>query len=400
LRAGYRLIAPILGVVALAVPIAALSGLIAADRIVTVLMADNTLAEQVRAATHWPSADVEHALWRLRLIALACYGGLLLLAAGALMVRFLKIVVAPKIDVTYVNGPKLKAATGPTLLEISLLNAVPHANTCGGRGRCTGCSVRIEQGEGALPPRTVAELELLGGEDDRIRLACQIRPTAALTVTRLTPVADTASDARAEPELDTAGIERQVAAFSVHLQGHATLVASRRAYDAIFFLNEFLNMVSTCIVSHNGAIMQTTGRGIIALFDQDDSAQACRAAFAAGADIDVALDRLNERFSAEFGQPIAIAMGLALGTAYLGRIGAGPSKPFTAVGPVVDAAEGLAEFAESRRCQLVSVPAALHAAGIDSDGMELVPFTAANGDSYEIFTTNHARLGAIAGSPA
>jgi adenylate cyclase len=147
--------------------------------------------------------------------------------------------------------------------------------------------------------------------------------------------------------------------------------------------------------------MQTTGSGIIAVFDQDDSAQAaCRAAFAAGADIDVALDRLNERFSAEFGQPIAVAMGLALGTAYLGRIGAGPSKPFTAVGPVVDAAEALAGFAETRKCQLVSAPAALHAAGIDNDAMELVPFTAANGDSHEVFTTNHARLGAITGSPA
>jgi adenylate cyclase len=400
LRAGYRLIAPVLGVAALAIPIAAVAGLIAADRIVIALMADNTLAEQVRAATRWPSDDVEQALSRLRLIALACYGGLLLLAAGALMVRFLKIVVSPKIDITYVNGPRLKAAIGPTLLEISLLNAVPHANTCGGRGRCTGCSVRIEQGEGALPPRTVAELELLGGEDDRIRLACQIRPTAALTVTRLTSIAGTASDAGAEPELDTAGIEREVAAFSVHLQGHETLVGSRRAYDAIFFLNEFLDMVSTCIVRHNGAIMQTTGSGIIAVFGQDDSAAAaCRAAFAAGTHIDVALDRLNERFSAEFGQPIAVAMGLALGTAYLGRLGAGPSKPFTAVGPVVDTAESLAGLAESRRCQLAAVPAALHAAGIDSEAMELVPFTAANGDSSEVFTTNHARLGAVAGSP-
>lgn len=396
-RAGYRRIAPILAVVALAIPIAAISGLIASARIVTTLVADNTFAEQVRTATHWPSAEMEHTLRRLRLIALASYGGLLLAAAGALIARFLRIVVAPKIDVTYVNGPKLKASTGPTLLEISLLNAVPHANGCGGRGRCTACSVRIEQGEGTLPPRTAAEFELLEGQDDRVRLACQIKPTAALTVTRLTPIAETVSDVAAESELDTGGIERQVAAFSVHLQGHATLVGSRRAYDAIFFLNEFLETVSACLVKHNGTIMQTTGRGIVALFDQADSAQAgCRAAFAAGADINIALERLNERFSAEFGQPIAVAMGLAFGTAYLGRIGAGPSKPFTAVGPVVDAAEDLAAFAESRRCQLVAVPAALHAAGIDSNGMELVSFTPPNGNPYEVFTTDNARLVAFA----
>jgi len=109
---------------------------------------------------------------------------------------------------------------------------------------------------------------------------------------------------------------------------------------------------------------------------------------------------LNERFSAEFGQPIAVAMGLTLGTAYLGRIGAGSSKPFTAIGPAVDGAEGFARLAESRKCQLVAVPAAIYAAGIDASGMEIASFAAPNGDMHDVFMTNRARLGAIAGSPA
>jgi len=437
LRPGYRSVAPVLAVIALAIPIAALSGVIAAARIVTVLMAENSFAEQVRAATHWPSDDMEHSLLRYRLMALGSYGALLVFAAGALIIRFLRILVAPKIDVTYVKGPKLKASTGPTLLEISLLNGVPHANTCGGRGRCTACSVRIEQGDGALPPRTAAELAQLGGDDQRIRLACQITPTAALTVTRLiattaaTADADDASDVEAEPELDTAGIERQVVAFSVRLQGPSALVNSRPAYDAIFFLNEFLDMLHAAIVKNNGAIMRTTGSGIIAVFGQDDPAKgasaqpgsaqaamtsttmasttmaptasakdACRSAFAAAADIDIALDRLNERFSAEFGQPIAVAMGLTVGTAYLGRIGAGASKPFTAVGPAIDGAEGFSRLAESRKCQLAAVPAVLYGAGIDSSAMEVASFAAPNGEKHDVFMTNRARFGAIAGSSA
>jgi adenylate cyclase len=318
------------------------------------------------------------------------------------------------------------------LLEISLINAVPHGNTCGGRGRCTACSVRIEQGDGALPPRTAAELAQLGGDDQRIRLACQITPTAALTVTRLTATtaatadADDASDVEAEPELDTAGIERQVVAFSVRLQGPAALVNSRPAYDAIFFLNEFLDMLYAAIVKNNGAIMRTTGSGVIAVFGKDDPApgaagqpgsvqtamssaamaptasakDACRAALAAAADIDVALDRLNERFSAEFGQPIAVAMGLTLGTAYLGRIGAGASKPFSAVGPAIDGAEGFSRLAESRKCQLAAVPAAIYAAGIDTGSMEVASFAAPNGEKHDVFMTNRARLGTIAVSSA
>ena len=398
LRPGYRAIAPVLAVAALAVPIAAVAGLVASARVVSVLMADGAFAGQVRAATHWPSAEADDALWRLRLTAIAAYGALILAVAGVLTARFLRIVVAPKIDVTYVKGPVVKASTGPTLLEISRINAVPHADACGGRGRCTACSVRIEQGEASLPPRTAAELQMLGAEDHLIRLACQIRPSAALTVSRLAPTADTATEA---PELDTAGIERQVAALCVRLQDHATLMGARRAYDAIFLLNEFLDMAHAAVANHNGWVVRTTGSGIVAVFGRDDPAQvACRAAVAASADIDVALDRLNEKFSAELGRPIAVAMGLTFGTAYLGRIGAGPSKTLTAIGPVIDAASSLARRAEDRGSQLLADPETFHASGVDATGFELVPLTAESEDGRKVFATSHARLGAMAGPQA
>lgn len=392
LRPGYRAVAPVLAVVALAVPIAAVAGLVASARIVSVLMADNTFAEQVRAATHWPSTEAENSLWRYRMTGLACYGGLLVVVAGALIARFLKILVAPKIEVAYVNGPRLKASTGPTLLEISRIHAVPHADACGGRGRCTACSVRIEQSEAALSPRTAAELSMLGAADDSIRLACQIRPTAALTVTRLTSTGDAAAG---EPERDTAGIEREVAVLCVELQDHARLVSARRAYDAIFLLNEILDMVHGCVAKHHGEVVRMTGSGIIALFGQDEPAQeACRAAVAASADIDVALDRLNERFAAELGRPITVAMGLALGAAYLGRIGAGPSKSFTAIGPAIDVASDLARRAEGHASQLLSDPAALYAGNIDAAAFEQVALPAENGDSRQAFAIGQARLGA------
>jgi adenylate cyclase len=395
-RPRYAAIAPVLAVVALALPIAAVAGLVAAARVVSVLMADDAVAEQVRAATQWPSPAAEDALWRWRLIAVAAYAGLLVVLAGAIVARILKIVVAPKIDVTYVNGPTLKASTGPTLLEISRIHAVPHADTCGGRGRCTACSVRIEQGEASLPSPTAAEFEMLGAEAPLIRLACQIRPVAALTVTRLTP---TAGAAVAEPELDMAGVERTVAALCVRLQDHAALVGARRAYDAIFLLNEFLDMLHAAVANHNGWIVRTTGSGIIAVFGRDDSAQsACRAAAAASAQIDVALDRMNEKFAAELGRPIAVAMGLAFGAGYLGRVGPGPAKPLTAIGPVIDAASGLAHHAEMLGSQLLCNPAAFQAGGLDATGFEMVPLTAESEDTRKVFATGHARLG-VPGKP-
>jgi adenylate cyclase len=390
LRPGYRAVAPVLTVLALAVPIAAVAGLVASGRVVSVLMADDTFVGQVRAATQWPSTEAENSLRRYRLIGLACYGGLLVVVAAALIARFLKIVVAPKIEVAYVNGPRLKASTGPTLLEISRIHAVPHADACGGRGRCTACSVRIEQSDAALPARTVAEVQMLGADDDGIRLACQFRPTAALTVTRLTSIGDAAT----EPERDTAGIERQAAALCVELQDHARLVSARRAYDAIFLLNEILDMVHGCVAKHHGEVVRMTGSGIIALFSQDAAEAACRAAIAASADIDVALDRLNERFAAELGRPITVAMGLAFGAAYLGRIGAGPSKSFTAIGPVIDVASDLAGYAERHGSQLLSDPAALLVGNIDATAFEPLALPVENGGSREAWAISQARLGA------
>jgi adenylate cyclase len=233
---------------------------------------------------------------------------------------------------------------------------------------------------------------MLGAADDSIRLACQIRPTAALTVTRLTSTGDAAAG---EPERDTAGIEREVAVLCVELQDHARLVSARRAYDAIFLLNEILDMVHGCVAKHHGEVVRMTGSGIIALFGQDEPAQeACRAAVAASADIDVALDRLNERFAAELGRPITVAMGLALGAAYLGRIGAGPSKSFTAIGPAIDVASDLARRAEGHASQLLSDPAALYAGNIDAAAFEQVALPAENGDSRQAFAIGQARLGA------
>ncbi len=190
------------------------------------------------------------------------------------------------------------------------------------------------------------------------------------------------------------GIERQVAALCVQLQDQATLVGARRAYDAIFLLNEFLDMVHAAVANHNGWVVRMTGSGVIAVFGRDDSAQiACRAAAAASADIDVALDRMNEKFAAELGRPIAVAMGLAFGTAYLGRVGAGPQKLPTAIGPVIDAACGLAGHAETRGSQLLSDPAAIQAGRLDATVFQLVSLTAESGDTRNVFATGHARLG-------
>ncbi len=71
-----------------------------------------------------------------------------------------------------------------TVLEASRVAGMPHASVCGGRARCATCRIKIVEGMDELPsperPET-AVLAAVGATADQ-RLACQLRPTAPVTV--------------------------------------------------------------------------------------------------------------------------------------------------------------------------------------------------------------------------
>ena len=73
---------------------------------------------------------------------------------------------------------------GFSVLEASRRANIPHASICGGRGRCTLCRVRLI-GAPELPLPGTDELRFLrrlGADPVTVRLGCQIRPTADISV--------------------------------------------------------------------------------------------------------------------------------------------------------------------------------------------------------------------------
>jgi len=64
-----------------------------------------------------------------------------------------------------------------TLLELSVLNMIPHIQDCGGHGVCTTCRVSILDGLENVSPRTEKEerIKKERGWDKSIRLACQAK---------------------------------------------------------------------------------------------------------------------------------------------------------------------------------------------------------------------------------
>ncbi|MEO8145167.1 MAG: 2Fe-2S iron-sulfur cluster-binding protein, partial [Betaproteobacteria bacterium] len=89
---------------------------------------------------------------------------------------------------------------GLSILEVSLLNDVPHAHVCSGRGRCGTCRVRVEAGADRLSAPEGMERDTLArvGAQAGERLACQARVLGdGVEVARLLPAFADASAARA-----------------------------------------------------------------------------------------------------------------------------------------------------------------------------------------------------------
>lgn len=89
-----------------------------------------------------------------------------------------------QLSVRYLHGPEIDIKAGESILEISRLQDVPHANLCRGRGRCGTCRIRVIEADPPLAepgPIEAATLTRLNQGPD-VRLACQVVPTAGSIV--------------------------------------------------------------------------------------------------------------------------------------------------------------------------------------------------------------------------
>ena len=134
--------------------------------------------------------------------ALMVWAALVAAAFGILAARILRHRLKP-VAVAYDGGVQAFGRYRLSILEISLLNDVPHAHVCSGRGRCGTCRVRVDAGADQLSAPDGLERDTLArvGADMGERLACQAQVLGeGIKVTRLLPAYADASAARAPQE--------------------------------------------------------------------------------------------------------------------------------------------------------------------------------------------------------
>jgi adenylate cyclase len=356
-KSWYRHAAPLLIVLAVAIPVLALCGFMISGRSIAELTRSPEQSKTLKLLTHWPSPAVQDTLAQYRLGVRLFFGVALALAIAAFVWRRLAMAGAPRITVTYTGGPTVKTPVGPTLLEMSRLHRVPHAAACGGHARCSTCRVRIETSEKRLPRPAFAEAFTLAsiGAEPGVRLACQIRPRSSLTVTTLVREAILSPGDIAPSDLDAAGTEKPLAIMMVDLRDYTRMAQGRLPYDVVYVLNEFFAATGNAIVTHHGTIDKYLGDGFLAFFGRERGVQAgCRDALCAARAIDLALDHVNAKLEAELGSPLRIAIGLHAGECIIGRIGFGPSREVTVIGNAVNVASRLEALAKAHGFQIVA----------------------------------------------
>ncbi|WP_264210460.1 adenylate/guanylate cyclase domain-containing protein [Leisingera thetidis] len=366
----WRRLIPWMAGLAVFVPGFALAGLLTEGRRIYDLFVEGSRRPDLMAGFNWPGRDDFAALYQTDGRWFTAFLVLLGLAAAAhVLNRLLRRRRA--VQIRYAFGPEIRAERGMTLLEMSRAHGVQHTSLCGGKGRCTTCRVVIDDGAEDLPPPAPPEARSLAAvkAPGNMRLACQIRPQAPLTVTRMFR-----PDGRKGRAHASQGSEQQLAILFLDMRGFTARTAGQLPYDVVFLLNRFFDAIVPAIVAAGGTVDKYLGDGLLALFEAQTPARSARAALDAATAIGTALQDFNAQLAADGEPAIRIGIGLHLGELVLGEIGSAGHAPRTIIGGSVNTASRLEAQTKELGIELLISARVLQAAGYGLDGFALREF--------------------------
>jgi adenylate cyclase len=362
-----------LAAVAMLIPTLALAGYVSAgNQIVREAAAQPGYARSVLDEANFTAADGP-VIYRWAYIGFATHFALVGLTFAAVWGRRLAYRLRRPPTLTHSSGRTMPILPGATVLETLRENGIPHASVCGGRARCTTCRVMVTRGLAALPAPAVLESKALARIEapNGLRLACQIRPTADLTVMPLLPADATPAQCSVRGGLE--GSERLITIVFVDLRGSTTLGEAKLPYDVLFILNQFFQEMTKALDATNGHYSQFTGDGLLALYGLNarDPTTAPAEALRGAREMLARLDQLNRRLAGELTQPLRIGIGMHFAEAIVGTMGPPRSQIITAIGDAVNTAARLEGLTKEYDCALVLSRRVAEAARLDLSGQQL-----------------------------
>ena len=380
LRPWYSRVVPIFFATALLLPVLALLGFAEAGRQISDSMArqpdwfDRTLLE-----ANVPRGSERDLLALLENWTLLVYIGLL---GMVLLARAIRSAAQRhnRIRLTYPGGLEIAVPRGLTVLEASRFAGIPHTSVCGGRGRCSTCRVRVVRGLDSLPAAKPAEIRVLQriGAPPNVRLACQLRPTADVSITPLVPAASQTRHAFMQPSY-LAGEERNIVVLFADLRSFTAMAEHKLPYDLVFILNSYFKTAGEAVSRAGGVVDKFVGDGLMALFGiETDPNDGCHRALSAAHEIVNGVNQLSQLLAAELVEPLRIGVGIHSGPAVVGRMGYGSAVSLTAIGDTVNVASRLQDLTKEYGCQLVISEEVARHAGVEVDSFPRYQLTVRN----------------------
>jgi adenylate cyclase len=370
LKPVFPRIAPVLLGLAVLIPALALLGNYQQGRQVQALAQQQEWRQEVLVPALVGTAAENAALKRIRDAFVICYPGALLLIFLARGVRLLNERRRGMISLSYPDRT-IRVPKGLSVLEASYRGRVPHANVCGGKGRCSTCRIRVVGDLNGLPapsPREAFVLERIGvRKDAAVRLACQLRPGADIAIVPLVPSQAELSFAHGNRRVHP-GDERYIVSMFVDMRGSTKMAADQLPFDTVFVLNRFLGAVSHAVTQAGGKVNQYLGDGLLALFGVDtDPRTACRQALDAAALVAANIEELNRQLAGTDRPPLRFGIGINGGEVIVGEIGYGDHIVFTALGDAVNVAARLQDMTKELGCHVVVADEVCRLAGLSAD---------------------------------
>jgi adenylate cyclase len=357
-KAWYPTALPILATFATLIPTLAILGVISAG----LNLREAVQHGSVNAARFSVSSDLESMSHIVNGI-LILYCGLV---AGVFALRATRDWHAKRfrgIRITYPGNRIVAVPAGFSVLEASRWAGIPHESVCGGRGRCSTCRIRVIEGAGSLPAPDLLEDRTLRRvhAPANVRLACQLRPLANVTIQLLVPprTAATPIAARFDAAVD-GGRELEIVAMFVDLRESTALAAGLLPYDAVFLFDRYIQAVTGAIRNRGGYVTSIAGDGVMSVFGLDDTAaSSARHAFVAALDVWGELDALNNELTGELRAPIRAGIGIHAGLAVVGWMSVGASQSLQFLGDIGNIAAKLEAQSRPLDCTLVASVAAI-----------------------------------------
>ena len=272
------------------------------------------------------------------------------------------------------SGRTMPMLPGATVLESLRENGIPHASICGGRARCTTCRILVTKGLDRLPEPSGLEASALAriGGTPGMRLACQIRPTADISVMPLLAADAGAADGAIRGGLE--GSERLITVLFVDLRGSTILSEAKMPYDLLYILNQFFQEMSKALDATNGHYAIFSGDGLMALYGlhAEDPASGAADALRGAREMLARVDQLNSRLRGDLHQPLRLGIGIHFGEAIVGAMGPPTSQVISAIGRSVNTCARLETLTKEYDCRVIVSRRAADLAGLDVKGRELL----------------------------